>query len=261
MAVMTIGTASFAMTAEEAYATKDANTIIQYCVTNKIKKITDFICQTNKADFATFKQIYDTNTNKFQYSYWWKVAAYTVYGDEADELKYNLNLKNTKEVVFVLRQATTYKTRQFWRSSKAKSRFLYATVKEIMSNYIPAYTNAAEVAIKIDTLVGNNDNVMTKALYAKAAGKDYKSMLDIALYWNDVDKIIDALLIADSTIGAKHIEAVIEPLNAVDNEYHKADIVKILTNLNSWCTIRLYDDQKTWEPILAKVRGMISVRK
>ena len=50
-------------------------------------------------------------------------------------------------------------------------------------------------------------------------------------------------------------------LNKLDREYRKADVLSILNNVNSKYTLKLYDDAKTWEPVISKVRAMIEVRE
>lgn len=84
--------------------------------------------------------------------------------------------------------------------------------------------------------------------------------LTAALFLNDVDKIIDALLSSTDNLDAKTINELIVPLNSVDADYRKDDILKVLKNINSKYTIKLYDDRDVWEPVLSKVRAMADVR-
>ena len=92
------------------------------------------------------------------------------------------------------------------------------------------------------------------------AEKQYSIALEDAIVAKDVDKIIDILCVIPDVTGDE-ANSIIAPINSVEANYRKEDILKGLENINSRCTIKLYDDQKTWEPILAKIRAMINLRK
>lgn len=85
--------------------------------------------------------------------------------------------------------------------------------------------------------------------------------LKVAIYRDNVDKIIDSLLASTDNLDAATIEKIIAPLNSVDADYRKDDILKVLKNINSKYTIKLYDDRDKWEPVLSKVRAMADVRQ
>ena len=69
------------------------------------------------------------------------------------------------------------------------------------------------------------------------------------------------LLTAKEELTADQLENVIPVINSLDADYRAADVVKALRNINARYTIKLYDDRKTWEPILSKIRALIDVRQ
>lgn len=87
--------------------------------------------------------------------------------------------------------------------------------------------------------------------------KDIKLKVELAIYLDDVDKMIDMLKTVSDKLDAKTVESVIAPLNAVDAGYRTADLRLALMNVNKKYTIKLYEDRDTWEPILSKIRAMI----
>jgi hypothetical protein len=91
--------------------------------------------------------------------------------------------------------------------------------------------------------------------------KDVKLGLDAAFYLNDNDKIIDMLLADKEELTAEQLEKAIPIINSLSVDYRTADVVKALRNINARYTLKLYDDRKTWEPILSKIRALIDVRQ
>ena len=113
-------------------------------------------------------------------------------------------------------------------------------------------------ANRIDKIEKNTE--MTKRMFPIIA-KDVKLGLDAALYLNDADKIIDVLLVANEELTAEQLEKVIPVINSLNADYRAADVVKALRDINARYTLKLYDDRKTWEPILSKIRALIDVRQ
>ena len=109
----------------------------------------------------------------------------------------------------------------------------------------------------IDTKEKNRK--MTNRMFP-VISKNVKLGLDAALYLNDNDKLIDILLVAKEELTAKQLEKVIPVINSLDVDYRAADVSKVLRNINSRYTLKLYDDRDTWEPILSKIRAMIDAR-
>jgi hypothetical protein len=105
-----------------------------------------------------------------------------------------------------------------------------------------------------------NNKKMTNRMFPDIS-KDIKIGLDVAFYLNDTDKIIDMLLAAKEELTAEQLEKVIPVINSIDADYRAADVVKALRNINARYTLKLYDDRKTWEPILSKIRALIDVRQ
>ena len=83
----------------------------------------------------------------------------------------------------------------------------------------------------------------------------------VAIKLKDIDKKIDSYLMSVERLTPKNINVIIKEFNGLDVDYRKADVLKILRNINSKYTLNLYDDRDTWEPILAKIRAMIEVRQ
>ena len=103
--------------------------------------------------------------------------------------------------------------------------------------------------------VNNNKNTSDKILWPQL--KNAVNKINVALYLNDVNKMIDVLKVIDDKLDAKVVESVIAPLNDVNAGYRTDDLRLALMNINKKYTLRLYDDRDTWEPILSKIRAMI----
>ena len=109
------------------------------------------------------------------------------------------------------------------------------------------------VALAQDKTDGTKE--ATKSIYSKL--KDLSVKLDIALYLDDNDKLIDALIAIDNSIAPEKIEKAIVVINTFDPDFRAADVLKALRVINKKYTLKLYDDRDTWEPILSKVRALI----
>jgi hypothetical protein len=129
---------------------------------------------------------------------------------------------------------------------------------ETMAKSIIKPDVAFEFSKRIDNKEKNKE--MTKRMYS-VISKDIHLGLDAAKYLGDVDKVIDILLVAKEELTAEELSSVITMINALEIDYRKDDIVKALRNINGRYTLRLYDDQKTWEPVLSKIRALIDVRQ
>lgn len=114
-----------------------------------------------------------------------------------------------------------------------------------------------EAKVKVANIADKfaKDKSATEKLYPEV--KDVGLKVELAVYLNDTDKIIDALKTVNDKLDAKVIESVIAPLNAVDAGYRTADLRLALMNVNKKYTLKLYEDRDTWEPILSKIRAMI----
>lgn len=102
---------------------------------------------------------------------------------------------------------------------------------------------------------GLKTKATTESIWPKL--KDDTNKIKVALYLNDVDKLIDVLKTVSDKCNAETIESTISPINAVNAGYRTADIKLALMNINKKYTLKLYDDRDTWEPIISKVRAMI----
>lgn len=111
-----------------------------------------------------------------------------------------------------------------------------------------------EAAKNLDRANKNKD-VSNKILWPQL--KDDTNKVNVALYLNDVDELIDVLKTVGDKLDAKVVESVIAPLNGVNAGYRTADLRLALMNVNKKYTLKLYDDRDTWEPILSKIRAMI----
>lgn len=81
-----------------------------------------------------------------------------------------------------------------------------------------------------------------------------------ALVLKDNDKLLDALVKSTDGMTADDINTVITMAVAFDADYRAAEVLKVLKNINSKYTLKLYDDRDTWEPILSKIRALIDTR-
>jgi len=197
-------------------------------------------------------------------------------------------LKNIKENMFglsarswiVLYQYDTYLVKTGFSKSndfyfeKAFTRITNNTIKHFVVNvYNCEFKDKAietmaksitvpDIAFKFGKQVDSKEKnkEMTARMFPVIL-KDVKLGLDAAFYLNDNDKIIDMLLVAKEELTAEQLEKVIPVINALDADYRAADVVKALRNINARYTLKLYDDRKTWEPILSKIRALIDVRQ
>lgn len=136
----------------------------------------------------------------------------------------------------------------------------YELSKASNAAFWPAATNPTliwKAACKLNSSAEKKAKLIEKWNEVK---QDPAVALKAALFLNDVDKIIDSLLASTDNLDAATIEKIIAPLNSVDADYRKDDILKVLKNINSKYTIKLYDDRDVWEPVLSKIRAMADVR-
>ena len=120
---------------------------------------------------------------------------------------------------------------------------------EIAKNDFQLMT-VAKVQDRID-----GDKKTTESIYARLS--ESKNKIGVALYLNDNDKLVEALMVADGSLDATTINEVITIINALDPDWRAADVLKALRVINKKYTLKLYDDRDTWEPILSKVRALI----
>ena len=100
-----------------------------------------------------------------------------------------------------------------------------------------------------------NTTTALETLYKNA--KLCKTKVNCAIALHDVDKLIDTIKTADSSIDIKTMNKVIIKFNAVNAGYRTEDLKLALKNINKKYTLKLYDNHDTWEPVLSKVRAMI----
>jgi hypothetical protein len=129
---------------------------------------------------------------------------------------------------------------------------------ETMAKSIIEPDTAFEFSNHVDARENNKE--MTKRMFP-VISKDVKLGLDAALCLNDTNKIIDMLLAAKEELTAEQLDKVIPVINSLSADYRAADVVKALRDINARYTLKLYDDRKTWEPILSKIRALIDVRQ
>lgn len=120
-----------------------------------------------------------------------------------------------------------------------------------MSENEKAIIRLAAVQDKVD---GNKE---TTIALAWPRLKNPANKIEVALYLNDTDKVIDTLIAVDNTLDADSINSAIAVINALDPDYRAADVLKALRVVNKKYTLKLYDDRDTWEPVLSKVRALI----
>lgn len=117
-------------------------------------------------------------------------------------------------------------------------------------NTIGYRLKVARVADKVE-----GDKRATLSIYPDIV--DGKTKVEVALYLNDIDKLIDVLKVVSADLDAATVESIIAPLNNVNAGYRIDDLRLALMNVNKKYTLKLYDDRDTWEPILSKIRAMI----
>ena len=83
---------------------------------------------------------------------------------------------------------------------------------------------------------------------------------EAAIFIKDNDKLLDALVASTEKMTVAQINDAIEMVVAFDADYRADDVMKVLKNINSKYTLKLYDDRDTWEPILSKIRALIDTR-
>ena len=66
--------------------------------------------------------------------------------------------------------------------------------------------------------------------------------------------------VVENTLSAETLNEIIKLINVTDIDFRKAEINKMLRNINAQYTLYLYDDKDTWEPIISKVRALIDIR-
>ena len=98
-----------------------------------------------------------------------------------------------------------------------------------------------------------------EAVFSKMADCRLRSLAAIKL--NDPDKLLLALAdIKQTTFNADDITAVLKMLNGQKSDWRPDEVKKVLMDINSMYTTKLYDDRNTWEPVLSKLRAMIEIR-
>lgn len=153
----------------------------------------------------------------------------------------------------VVKFITARKDRDLWSKSTRKESFFKKCRDATLSSKINTIGYRLEVARVADKVEG--DKKATLSIYPEIV--DGKTKVEVALYLDDIDKLIDALKVVGDDLDAKTVESVIAPLNNVNAGYRTDDLRLALMNVNKKYTLKLYDDRDTWEPILSKIRAMI----
>jgi hypothetical protein len=215
-----------------------------------------FNCNAKTPEYLEWSKTCIKNINsKTIGSGWFSVRKYD---NKHTKLKFLLNDEYYFEDTFK-RFAKTFKPNQM----KA---FLYAISKASYVNKVIAVleTNIDEpqTAFVFSKFVDKREKntEMTERMFP-IISKDVKLGLDAALYLNNTDKIIDMLLISNEELTAEQLEKVIPVINSLSADYRTTDVIKALRDINARYTLKLYDDRKTWEPILSKIRALIDVRQ
>lgn len=138
---------------------------------------------------------------------------------------------------------------------------LYKFGREMLAAYAANTTDSAKLMNNYVNKLPANKRAEAVKKVADKLKKDPAVYLAAGIVANNVDMIIDALLASTDKLTAADVKAIIAPINAVDADYRKEDIAKVLRNINSKYTIKLYDDRDAWEPILSKIRAMLEVRQ
>ena len=155
----------------------------------------------------------------------------------------------------VVKFITARKDCNLWSKTTRKESFFKKCRDAAISSKINTVGYRLEVARVADKADG--DKKTTLSIYPEIV--DRKTKVEVALYLDDVDKLIDALKVVGDDLDAKTVESVIAPLNNVNAGYRTDDLRLALANVNKKYTLKLYADRDTWEPILSKIRAMIDV--
>lgn len=153
----------------------------------------------------------------------------------------------------VVKFITARKDCNLWSMSTRKGSFFKKFRDAALSSKLNTVGYRLKVAKCADKAEG--DKKATLSIYPEIA--DGKTKVEVALYLDDVDKLIDALKVVGDDLDAKTVESTIAPLNNVNAGYRTDDLRLALMNVNKKYTLKLYDDRDTWEPILSKIRAMI----
>lgn len=140
-----------------------------------------------------------------------------------------------------------------WSLVNRKESFFKKCRDAAISSKLNTIGYRLEVARVADKVEG--DKRATLSIYPDIV--DGKTKVEVALYLNDIDKLIDALKVVSADLDAATVESIIAPLNNVNAGYRTDDLRLALMNVNKKYTLKLYDDRDTWEPILSKIRAMI----
>ena len=143
-----------------------------------------------------------------------------------------------------------------WTTTSRKESFFKKCRDAAISSKLNTVGYRLKVAKCADKAEG--DKKATLSVYPDIV--DGKTKVEVAIYLDDVDKMLDALVASTNDLGAEDISKVIEKIVVLDADYRTADVVKILKNINAKYTLKLYDDRDTWEPILSKIRALIDTR-
>ena len=155
----------------------------------------------------------------------------------------------------VVKFITAKKDRDLWSKITSKASFFKKCRDAALSSKINTIGYRLKVAKVADKVEG--DKKATLSIYPNIV--DGKTKVEVALYLDDVDKLIDALKVVGDNLDAKTVESIIAPLNNVNAGYRTDDLRLALANVNKKYTVKLYDDRDTWEPILSKIRAMIDI--
>ena len=155
----------------------------------------------------------------------------------------------------VVKFITARKDRDLWSKFTIKASFFKKCRDAALSSKINTIGYRLKVAKVVDKVEGNKK--ATLSIYPNIV--DGKTKVEVALYLDDVDKLIDALKVVGDNLDAKTVESIIAPLNNVNAGYRTDDLRLALANINKKYTVKLYDDRDTWEPILSKIRAMIDI--
>ena len=177
------------------------------------------------------------------------IVGYAIYQANLARNFESLDVFAPKVVKFI----TARKDSDLWTTTKGKYSFFRKCRNAAISSKLNTIGYRLKVARVADESEGNKK--ATLSIYPEIV--DRKTKVKVALYLDDVDKLIDALKVVGDDLDAKTVESVIAPLNNVNVGYRTDDLRLALMNVNKKYTLKLYDDRDTWEPILSKIRAMI----